>query len=106
MASINTIVKTLRDGKAQLRRERISAPLDEKFQDLLRAQRLYVDIVGSQRALLPWQRPWNITGYITTTVVITDNSIEQSFPNYFTAHQATWIRPKERWKLPVPPASI
>ena len=90
-------IQRLREGKALLRRQRIDAPLADKVQSLLRLQRLYVDIVGSQRPLLAWQRPWNITCDVTDWLVITDNSV--FFPNRpFSASQSSvqWIRPAER----------
>jgi len=53
---------TYRDGKAALRRSRQNAPLEEKILDLWRAQHLYVQIVGTRRQLMPWERPWDIMG--------------------------------------------
>lgn len=61
MAPLTALIDTLRAGKARLRRERRVASLDQKVQAVLKAQRMYVEIVGSQRPLRPWQRPWNIT---------------------------------------------
>jgi hypothetical protein len=61
MTPIRPIINTLRAGKARLRAERLVAPLDKKVEAVLKAQRLYVEIAGSQRPLQPWQRPWNVT---------------------------------------------
>ena len=61
MPPLSVVIQTLRAGKARLRQERIAASLEEKVQAVLTAQRVYVEIAGSQRPLPSWQRPWNIT---------------------------------------------
>ena len=61
MPPVSVVIQTLRAGKALLREERITASLEDKVQAFLTAQRIYVEIAGSQRPLPPWQRPWNIT---------------------------------------------
>lgn len=91
-------IQRLRAAKAQLRRNRIKASLEEKVQDLLRLQRLYVDIAGSQRPLSPRQRPWNITSSVQSTVVISHDSQESTQRDVgFTAAQSDWVRPTRRW---------
>jgi hypothetical protein len=61
MPPLNVVIQMLREGKAQLRQERMSGSLKDKVQAVLKAQRMYVEIAGSQRPLPPSQRPWNIT---------------------------------------------
>ena len=61
MMVLPDLIQKLREGKADLRRERIAASLEEKVQAVLAAQRLYVEMAGSQRPLQSSQRPWNIT---------------------------------------------
>lgn len=48
------------DAKATFKQERRNAPIEEKLLALWRLQQLYVDLVGSQRPLQPWQQPWDI----------------------------------------------
>ena len=50
----------LRDGKDALRHARRSAPLPEKLRQIVQAQHLYVQVVGSRRPLQPLERPWDI----------------------------------------------
>lgn len=85
-------VQQLRAGKAQLRRARIYAPLAEKIQDLLYLQRVYVDIVGSQRQLAAWQRPWNITNTVSDAVTLRAGTVESRRVGGFTASHSQWIR--------------
>jgi hypothetical protein len=99
-SSLKSEIQRLRAGKAQLRLERMNASLEEKVQDLLRLQRLYVDIAGSQRSLSPRQRPWNLTSSVQGTLVITDNPNESPRSvGSFSGSQSHWVRPAQRWAV-------
>lgn len=98
MAFDNT-VKRLRDGKATLRRARQSAPLELKILDLWRAQQVYVQIVGSRRQLMPWERPWNIMNDVRDAIVIKDGVVEaDEKTRSVNASRSQWVRP-HRWIL-------
>lgn len=99
---LRSAIQRLRAGKAQLRRDRINAPLEEKVQNLLRLQRVYVDIVGSQRPLSLRQRPWDITSTVKDTVVLTADSIESAEDTRgvsASSAKSHWVRPIRRWAL-------
>ena len=87
------LVRRLRAGKDTLRQSRRNAPLAEKLLQLVRAQHLYVQVVGSRRPLKPWQRPWNIVNNIHESVVISPDQIEPTKPRVMGSAQARWIRP-------------
>jgi hypothetical protein len=69
------------------------APLDEKIRQLVRAQHLYVQVVGSRRPLKPWQRPWNILSEVKEAVVIRGNSIVPTRTPPVSSARAQWVRP-------------
>lgn len=97
--TLSSEIQRLRAGKAQLRRDRANAPLEEKVQILLRLQRVYVDIVGSQRQLSPRQRPWNITSSVNAKVVADDSVESPEAGTGFRASRSHWVRPSRRWAL-------
>lgn len=79
MSSISPqVIVHLRQGKNALRQERRGAPLEEKLRQLVQAQHLYVQIVGSRKALNPLQRPWNILSDVKDAVVIRPEGVEST----------------------------
>jgi hypothetical protein len=54
------LIAKLRQGKADLRREREALPLREKIRQVLELQRLQYPLLARQRTLEPWERPWDI----------------------------------------------
>jgi hypothetical protein len=54
------LLRKLRGGKATLRQQRISLPLQEKVRQLLQLQHIYVALLAKQRTLRPWERPWDV----------------------------------------------
>lgn len=68
-SALPQVIFQLREGKAALRRDRRGATLEEKLRQLVQAQHLYVQVVGSQRPLKSWQRPWNILSDVKESVV-------------------------------------
>jgi hypothetical protein len=93
-SGLDAEIQRLRAGKAALRRARLSASLEDKIQALLRLQRVYVDIVGSQRALSPRQRPWNITSSVRDAMTVSEDAIEFRPLDTFSASQTHWVRPR------------
>ena len=88
------VMLRLRQGKDALRSARRRAPLEEKLRQLVHAQHLYVQIVGSRRPLQPWQRPWNILNEIKECVVIGVDGIEPMKSSAVGSAHAQWIRAK------------
>jgi hypothetical protein len=99
-ASQNLIQK-LREGKAALRLARRNASLEEKLQQLVRAQRMYLEILASRRALNPWERPWDILSDIRDAIAIRDGNVEpQKVPaTTFSVSSSHWVRPLQPWVL-------
>jgi hypothetical protein len=54
------LIARLRQGKAELRREREALPLPEKVRQVIELQRLQYPLLVRQRPLEPWERPWEI----------------------------------------------
>lgn len=54
------LIATLRQGKADLRREREGLSLREKVRQVLELQRLEYPLLVLRGTLEPWQRPWDI----------------------------------------------
>ena len=52
------VIARLREGKRQLRRERIAMSLPEKIRQVVELQKVHVTIVGRRRALGPLERVW------------------------------------------------
>src|SRR5438874_1397794 len=95
------LIHTLREGKELLRRTRRSASLDEKLHDLWRAQHIYVQVVGSRRQLMPWERPWNIMNDVRDGFVISDVTVTAGTrTRLVSASRSRWVRPQEQWVLP------
>jgi hypothetical protein len=92
-------MQQLRDGKLALRQARRSAPLDEKLRQLVHAQHLYVQVVGSRRPLKSWQRPWNILNEIRESVVIREDGVEATKPPAVGSSRSQWIRAKAPQKF-------
>lgn len=63
------LVRRLLEGKAELRRSRQQASLDQKILQLWLLQRLYTDMASVRRRLQPWQRPWDIRSDVRDAVV-------------------------------------
>ena len=57
-SNIEQTIHKLREGKSELRQVRRAATLEEKLRSLIRAQQMYVALVGSRRPLASWQKPW------------------------------------------------
>ena len=97
-----SLIQMLRNGKAKLRGTSREASLEEKLRALVRAQRMYLEIVASRRQLKPWERPWNILSDIRDSVVIKDDVIEAR-KNLATmgSSRSYWVRPDRPWILPL-----
>ncbi len=54
------LITRLRRGKAELRRERERLALPEKVRQVIELQRFAYPLLARQRALEPWERPWDI----------------------------------------------
>jgi hypothetical protein len=52
------VISRLREGKRQLRRERVAMSLPEKIRQVVELQKVHVTIVGRRRALSPLERVW------------------------------------------------
>lgn len=55
------LLNSLRAGKAELRRERQALSLRGKVAGVLVLQRVCLPLIRKQRALEPWEAPWNLT---------------------------------------------
>jgi len=101
MCPSDDLLQRLRDGKAALRRDRRSAPLEEKLRELVQAQRMYVEIVASRRPLNPWERPWDILSDVRDAIVIRGGTIEpqKAPPAALSASSSRWVRPLRPWVL-------
>jgi hypothetical protein len=97
----DNLLQRLREGKAALRLGRRNAPLEEKLRDLVHAQRMYMEIVASRRALNPWERPWDILSDVRDAVNIRGGMVEpQKAPRAaFSASSSHWVRPLWPWVL-------
>ena len=93
------LIRRLRDGKDALRHARRSLSLEEKLKDLVHAQRMYVEIVASRRALERWERPWNILSDVRDSIIIRDGIFEPRPAAAFSASSSHWVRPRQRWIL-------
>lgn len=49
------------ERKRNWHREQAKLPLPEKFRILIELQRQELPLLARQRALRPWERPWEIT---------------------------------------------
>jgi hypothetical protein len=54
------LLEALRSGKAALHREHARLPLPEKVRLVMELQRIVLPLIARQRALHPWERPWEI----------------------------------------------
>jgi hypothetical protein len=54
------LVARLREGKAQLRRERERLPFPEKVRQVIELQKAVYPLIAQRRELEPWERPWEI----------------------------------------------
>jgi len=54
------LLAKLRQGKAELRREREGLSLREKVRQVMELQRIRYPVLARQRSLEPWERPWDI----------------------------------------------
>ena len=101
MYASDNLIQDLREGKAALRRDRRSAPLEEKLRELVQAQRIYVEIVASRRALNPWERPWDILSDVRDAIRMSGGMVEplKAPPAAFSASSSHWVRPFRPWVL-------
>ena len=58
MTDESDVMSRLRQGKRQLRRERVAMSLPEKIRQVVELQKVHVTIVGRRRALGPIERVW------------------------------------------------
>ena len=58
MTDASEVLTRLREGKRQLRRERVALSLPEKIRQVVELQKVHVTIVGRRRALNPLERVW------------------------------------------------
>ena len=54
------LIAKLRQGKADLRREREAMSLPEKIRQVMKLQRLQYPLLARQRTPEPWEHPWDI----------------------------------------------
>ena len=54
------LIAKLRQGKDALRREREALPLREKVRQVIELQRLQYPLLLRQRAVAPWEHPWDV----------------------------------------------
>ena len=54
-------IQTLRNGKRELRRERVAMSLADKVRQVIELQRIHVAVVGRRRPLQPLERVWPLT---------------------------------------------
>ena len=85
-------INRLREGKDSLRQARRGAPLSEKLRQLVFAQHLYVQVVGSRRPLKSWQRPWNILNEVSDFVTISEGRIEPTIVPAVASAQTHWVQ--------------
>lgn len=52
------VIQTLRNGKRELRRQRVAMTLEEKVRQVVELQKVHVTVVGQRRALHPLERVW------------------------------------------------
>ena len=91
-------MRRLRDGKDALRQARRNAPLAEKLRQLVYAQHLHAQVVGSRRPLKPWQRPWDILSDVREYLVIKDDTVEvDPQPSTLSSSSSHWVRPLKPW---------
>jgi hypothetical protein len=94
------LIQKLRKGKAALRHTRRVASLEDKLLALVRAQRMYVEIVGSRRPLKPWERPWDILSDVRDTIIIKDGLVENGkVAPSVSASPSHWVGPHRPWVL-------
>ena len=96
------VIQRLRDGKAALRESRRTASLEDKLRELSRAQRVFVEITRTRRALRPIEQPWDILSDVQDDIVIKDDgSVERTTvtKSAVSASSSQWVRPFDRWIL-------
>jgi hypothetical protein len=54
------LIARLRQGKADLRRERERLSLPEKVRQVIELQKAVYPLIAQRRELEPWERPWEI----------------------------------------------
>lgn len=54
------LIAKLRQGKADLKRQREQMPLPEKVRQVMELQRIVLPLIARQRPLRSWERPWEI----------------------------------------------
>ena len=58
MTEKTNVITRLREGKRQLRKERVAMTLPEKIRQVVELQKVHVTIVGRRRALTALERVW------------------------------------------------
>jgi hypothetical protein len=91
-------IRGLRAGKDALRAQRRNAPLEQKIQELRRAQQLYVAVVGARRPLTALEQPWDIMSDVKDAVTIEDG-VMKSTRRPISASSSRWIPSPQRWIL-------
>ena len=95
----HTVMHRLREGKSQLRYARQHAPLSEKLRQLVYAQHLYVQIAGSRRKLMPWQKPWNVISDVRESVIFRGAAVEPNHTSIVTSSDSARTEPTQPWVL-------
>jgi hypothetical protein len=54
------LIEALREGKATLHLAHADLPLREKVRIVMELQRIVLPLIARQRALQPWERPWEV----------------------------------------------
>ena len=97
------VIGRLRAGKAALRYERRNASLHDKLLALVRAQRMYLEVVRTRRPLKSWERPWDVMSDVQAAVIIKDGIVERRNlkPKLSGGSSSQWVRPLQRLLLPL-----
>jgi hypothetical protein len=53
-------IQTLREGKRQLRQQRVAMSLADKVRQVVELQKIHVAVVGRRRQLQPLERVWQL----------------------------------------------
>ena len=85
------LMRNIRSGKDALRESRRNAPLSEKLRQMVQAQHLYVQVVGSRRALNSLERPWNVLNVMSQSFVIGPHGSEPA-KTMATSTRSQWLR--------------
>jgi hypothetical protein len=56
------VLERLREGKRELRAERVAMSLPEKVRQVVELQRMVLPTIQQRRPLEPWERVWRLDG--------------------------------------------